>query len=259
LREVPAPRPAAGEVVLRVRACGICGSDLHWFTGGSRPPSVCPGHEIAGEVVACGAAVADVAVGERVTPKPMATCGACRWCSAGTPQLCRTLQVAGMHRPGGLAELVALPAAMLYPLPRPSSTDRGRLSEPTAVAVHATRLAGVGAGQRRADSRRRRIGLLAVVAARAAGAADVWITARHPHQAAAARRLGATRVFATTADADDERRALARDHDVDAVLETVGGVAETLADAVHCVRPGGTVIPARRLHGAAVHCRRTTL
>jgi len=242
LREVPAPRPAAGEVVLRVRACGICGSDLHWFTGGSRPPSVCPGHEIAGEVVACGAAVAGVAVGERVTAEPMATCGACRWCRAGMPQLCRTLQVAGMHRPGGLAELVALPAAMLYPLPAELDWAVAALSEPTAVAVHATRLAGVGAGQRVLILGAGAIGLLAVVAARAAGAADVWITARHPHQAAAARRLGATRVFATTAAADDERRALARDHDVDAVLETVGGVAETLADAVHCVRPGGTVI-----------------
>ena len=87
------------------------------------------------------------------------------------------------------------------------------LSEPTAVAVHATRLAAVGADQRVLILGAGAIGLLAVVAARAAGAADVWITARHPHQAAAARRLGATRVFATTADADDERRALARDHE----------------------------------------------
>jgi 2-desacetyl-2-hydroxyethyl bacteriochlorophyllide A dehydrogenase len=242
VRSVPEPAPAADEVVLCVRACGICGSDLHWFAGGAPPPAVCPGHEIAGEVVGCGAAVTAVAAGMRVTAEPMATCGACRWCRAGTPQLCRGLRIAGMHRPGGFAELVALPAAMLHPLPADLDWAVAALSEPMAVAVHATRLAGIGAGQRVLVLGAGAIGLLAVVAARAAGAADVWVTARHPHQQSAARRLGATRVFGTDARAGADRRALARDHDIDAVLETVGGVADTLADAVHCVRPGGTVI-----------------
>ena len=227
--------------MLRVRACGICGSDLHWFTGGARPPAVCPGHEIAGEVVGLGSAVTGVALGARVTAEPMATCGHCRWCRAGTPQLCRQLRVAGMHRPGGFAELIALPAAMLYPLPPALDWPLAALSEPMAVAVHATRLAALGAGQRVLILGAGAIGLLAVVAARAVGA-EVWITARHPHQAAAAQRLGATRVFATDATGADERRALTTAHDVDAVLETVGGTADTLADAVHAVRPGGTVI-----------------
>lgn len=242
LRDVAPPDPVAGEVVLRVCACGICGSDLHWFTGGSRPPAVCPGHEIAGEVVACGAGVTGIVEGARVTAEPMATCGRCRWCRAGTPQLCRRLRVAGMHRPGGFAERIALPAAMLHPLPAELDWPIAALSEPMAVAVHAARLAAIGAGQRVLILGAGAIGLLCVVAARAAGAAEVWITARHPHQAAAAQRLGATRVFATDAAADEARRALSREQDVDAVLETVGGVADTLADALHCVRPGGTVV-----------------
>jgi 2-desacetyl-2-hydroxyethyl bacteriochlorophyllide A dehydrogenase len=241
LRHVAPPDPAAGEVVLRVRACGICGSDLHWFAGGARPPAVCPGHELAGEVVACGAGVSAAAAGARVTAEPMATCGRCRWCRGGQMQLCRQLAIAGMHRPGGFAEHIALPAAMLHPLPDALDWPLAAMSEPTAVAVHAVRLAAIGAGQRVLILGAGAIGILAVAAARAAGA-EVWITARHAHQAAAAQRLGAARVFATDAAATAERQALCEAQDVDAVLETVGGVADTLGDAVRCVRPGGTVV-----------------
>jgi L-iditol 2-dehydrogenase len=224
-----------------VRACGICGSDLHWFQGGLPPPPVCPGHEIAGEVVARGAGVRAVREGDRVAVEPMVVCRECRYCRGGTPQLCARLRVLGMRRPGGFADLVAVPEYALFRLPATLDFALGALTEPTAVCVHAVRLAGVSIGARVLVLGAGAVGLLSVLAARAAGAADVLISARHPHQAEMARRLGAARVFAATQAGERERAAYAADHPIDAVIETVGGAADTIADAVVAVRPGGVV------------------
>ncbi|MGH7785222.1 MAG: zinc-dependent alcohol dehydrogenase, partial [Candidatus Binatia bacterium] len=148
LREVAAPEPGPGEVVVRVRACGICGSDLHWFLGSLRPPHVCPGHEIAGEIAALGAGVAGWHAGDRVAVEPLVACGICRYCRAGQPQLCRTMQIIGQQQPGGLAELVAVPAGALFAVPAGLSWPIAALAEPTAVCVHAYRLAALPAGAR---------------------------------------------------------------------------------------------------------------
>jgi threonine dehydrogenase-like Zn-dependent dehydrogenase len=116
----------------------------------------------------------------------------------------------------------------------------GALVEPTAVCVHAVRLGEVRLGARVLILGAGTIGLLAVLAARAAGAAEVVITARHPHQADMARRLGASRVF--SASGDGERAAYAADHPIDTVIETVGGAGDTIGDALAAVGPAGTVV-----------------
>jgi L-iditol 2-dehydrogenase len=242
LREVPEPTPAAGEVVVRVRACGICGSDLHWFLGGLPPPSVCPGHEIAGEAAACGGGVRGIREGERVAVEPMVVCRECRYCRAGMPQRCPRMRIIGLQRAGGLADAVVVPAYGLFRLPASLDWARGALAEPTAVCVHAMRLGGVGLGSRVLVLGAGTIGLLAVLTARAAGAADVLISARHPHQAAMARRLGASHVFAATDEGDAERVAYTAEHPIDVVIETVGGSADTIAAGVLAARPGGTVV-----------------
>jgi L-iditol 2-dehydrogenase len=241
VRDVPTPSPAAGEAVVRVAACGICGSDLHWFLGHLPPPSVCPGHEIAGEVASCGAGVVAVREGDRVAVEPMVVCRECRYCRTGRPQLCLRLRILGMRRPGGLADSVLVPAYALFPLPASIDGALAALTEPMAVCVHAARLAAVALGQRVLILGAGTLGLLAIVAARAAGAAEVLIAARHPHQAEMARRLGAARVFATTADGERARAAYAADHAIDLVIETVGGSADTVTDALQTVAPGGTV------------------
>jgi len=242
LREVPSPEPRAGEVLVRVRACGICGSDLHWFSGGLPPPAVCPGHEIAGEVAACGPGVREPRPGDRVAVEPIVACRTCRDCQAGNPQRCPRLRILGIHLPGGLAEAVIAPAGALFRLPGSLDWAQGALAEPTAVCVHAMRLSGVASGERVLILGSGTIGLLAVLAARAAGASDVVISARHPHQAATAQRLGATRVFIANEDGARERAAYAAEHPIDYVVETVGGRADTVIDAVGSVRPGGTVV-----------------
>jgi L-iditol 2-dehydrogenase len=228
----PVPQPAPDEVVIRVAACGICGSDVHWFCGQVAPPAVCPGHEFAGEVVGCGAAVAGIAPGDRVAAEPMVVCGRCAYCRSARPQLCRSLRIIGVHRPGGFAEYVAVPAAAVFPLPPDLDSAVAALAEPTAVAVHGVRLGGVTRGARVLVLGAGSIGLLAALAARAAGG-DVTITARHAHQAAAARRLGAAPVGEHALDPRAR---------FDVVIETVGGQADTLVTALRMVLRAGTVV-----------------
>lgn len=239
LRDVAQPTPCADEAVVQVHSCGVCGSDLHYFHGGFPPPPVCPGHEISGRVTAVGDAVRQIGIGERVAIEPLVVCRECPYCRSGDYQLCRKFCLVGTMRDGGFAEYVVMPAYALFPLPPAVDYEIGALTEPLAVAVHAVRLAKLGLGHRILVLGAGTIGLLSVAAARAAGAAEVWITARHPQQRAAAVALGAARVFAAT---DEVTAALEDDSiDVDVVIETVGGTADTLNEAVQLVRPGGTI------------------
>jgi 2-desacetyl-2-hydroxyethyl bacteriochlorophyllide A dehydrogenase len=239
LDDVPRPEPAAGEVVVRVRSCGICGSDLHWWHGDMMVPQVCPGHEIAGEVADVGAGVTALAAGDRVALEGIRTCGACRHCVAGEYQRCPAMGIVGMTIPGGFADYVTLPARHCFRVPDGVDFPTAALSEPLGVAVHGVRIAGLEIGQRVAILGAGTIGLMAVVAARAGGAGEIVVTARRPQQKAAALALGADRVVD---DADEDGLlADAFDAPIDLVVETVGGTADTLSLAARACRPGGTI------------------
>ena len=241
LRDVAQPSPQAGEVIVKVRSCGICGSDLHFFHGGFPPPLVCPGHEISGEVAAVGDGVRSVQAGDRVAIEPLVVCHECWACRTGEYQLCRRLRILGTMLDGGMAEYVRVPASALFTLPPAIDFEVGALTEPLAVAIHALRLANVRLGDRVLVLGAGTIGLLAVAAAKAAGASEVWVTARHTQQSAAAAALGAARVF-SGAEAADALSTQARQQPVDVVVETVGGTADTINDGVHLVRPGGYLV-----------------
>lgn len=239
LREDASPTAGPGEAVVKVRSCGICGSDLHFFQGEFPPPRVCPGHEISGEVVEVGAG-GNVRPGDRVAIEPLVVCRECAYCRTGDYQLCVKFRLAGTTVAGGFAEYIRMPAYALFPLPAHLDFEIGALTEPLAVAVHAMRLANVRLGDRVVVLGAGTIGLLSVAAARGAGAAEVWITARHPQQRSAAEALGATRVFMGE-DAAGVLADVARQQPVDAIIETVGGTADTINQALTLVRPGGWV------------------
>ncbi len=231
---VDPPAPAAGEVRVAIERCGICGSDLHWFLGRMPLPGVCPGHELSGTVDALGAGVADFRAGDRVTIEPILRCGECARCRTGRYHLCKKTELFSVTRPGGMATHVVVPAYSLQRLPANVDFELGALSEPLAVAVHALRLGGAREGMPVLVLGAGTIGLMSVAAARHLGAGPIGVTARYPKQRVAAERVGADEVLAPERPRMSRRPALA--------IETVGGVATTVADAVQAVEPSGTVV-----------------
>ena len=238
IEEVARPEPKHGEVVVAVGACGICGTDLHWYHGELMLPQACPGHEIAGTVAMAGPGVASLKEGDRVTVEGFASCGVCRYCLAGDYHYCTALRMLGINMAGGFADYLAMPARHCFAVGAMDLTTAS-LGEPLGVAVHGARISGLRIGHRVLVLGAGTIGLMAVVAARAGGAGEVLVTARRPQQKAAAKALGADRVF----DDSDEAGlyAAAAESPIDVVLETVGGAANTLDVAVRASRPGGTI------------------
>jgi threonine dehydrogenase-like Zn-dependent dehydrogenase len=222
-----------GWVRLQVEACGICGSDLHFWHGHLRRPlGTSPGHELVGTVVDGPADLADL----RYAVSPNVTCGVCDFCRRGRTNLCgRGGPGLGLGRDGGLADLVDAPLANLAPIPDGVDAVTASLTEPLAVTVRGVGLARVepdstvlvlGAGT---------IGLCAALVARDR-AREVAIAARHPHQRAAAERLGVTVL------GEDDVVEWGKAHRPDVVIESVGGTAGTLDDAIRVVGRGGRIV-----------------
>ncbi|MBI1884782.1 MAG: alcohol dehydrogenase catalytic domain-containing protein [Chloroflexi bacterium] len=242
-KDLPQPAPGGGEVLVRVRGCGICGSDLHFYRGDfPAMPNVPPGHELAGEVAELGEGVEGWSPGQRVVIEPLWVCRECSYCRTGSYQLCPRRRFVGTFAPGGMAEYISVPAYSLYRLPEDLDFELGALVEPLSVVVHGLHVAGLTVGERVLVLGSGSIGLLAAFAARAAGAGEVVATYRHEHQGKAALAAGAHRAV----KADDEGiaglKAEAQSSPADVVLETVGGHADTLQQAVDLVRLGGRVV-----------------
>jgi 2-desacetyl-2-hydroxyethyl bacteriochlorophyllide A dehydrogenase len=233
VKETDSPRQGASEVLLRVRACGVCGSDLHFYDG-SFPiaPNVSMGHEYAGEVAELGAGVTGFDVGDRVAVEPALRCTRCEYCTSGRYHLCRKRDFT--PRNGAMAEYISVPAYTLYKLPDEVDFEIGALTEPMAVAIHGLHLVNVRAAERVLVMGCGTIGLMTVLAARAMGA-EVIAIYRHDHQGAAALAVGATRIVR-----DGETAGLERER-IDVVVETVGGNAPTISQALGIVRPGGRI------------------
>jgi L-iditol 2-dehydrogenase/L-idonate 5-dehydrogenase len=239
--EVPVPEAGAGEVRVHIEACGICGSDLHFHRDALHPVGHTPGHEMCGVVDALGPGVDELAPGDRVAVEPLSSCGECAPCRAGRDNVCRAMKVLGIHGPGGFAEYVVVPARRLFGLPSDLDPAIGSLTEPVAVSVHGLARGGFEKGQRVLVLGSGAVGLVTILAARHLGAGEVWASARYDVQARSARDMGADRVLMES-EADPTALArLGRERDVDLVVETVGGRADTLRAAGAAIRPGGTV------------------
>ncbi|RMD83301.1 MAG: hypothetical protein D6815_06970 [Candidatus Dadabacteria bacterium] len=233
--EAERPEPQPGQVRVAVRRCGICGSDLHFFSGRQPPPPVCPGHEISGIVEAAPGQPQDLREGDRVTIEPLTRCGQCRYCRAGDYHLCPALQIHGIMLPGGMASSIVVPAYTVHRLPAAVDFDVGAMTEPLAVAVHALRLGGIGRDTPVLVLGAGTVGLLTVAAARHLGAPFVAITGRHEHQRRAAAALGADQVL-------EPQEVSAVGETPRIVVETVGGEADTVDQAITAVDRGGTVV-----------------
>lgn len=247
--EVATPEPGRGEVRIAVKACGICGSDIHGMDGrsGRRIAPIVMGHEAAGVIAEVGADAGDWKVGERVTFDSTEFCGDCPECARGEVNLCATRRVLGVscgdyRRHGCFAEQVVLPTRILHRLPDELDFDKAAFAEPVAIALHAVNLAGeladepvvvVGAGL---------IGLLVVQALRARGCREVIAVDLDARRLALAKELGACEVF----DAREENlaarlRERCGGDGAQASFEVVGAAAPVDL-AIRSVRKGGTVV-----------------
>jgi threonine dehydrogenase-like Zn-dependent dehydrogenase len=240
----PIPQPGPGEVLLRVRACGICGSDLHLLHADSSPaaPGMILGHEVAATVVALGEGVSGYAAGEAVVVEPLLTCGVCRCCREGRDSICPQLRILGAHTDGAFADYLSVPVRRLYRIPGELDYRTASLAEPVAVAVHGLRVAGFKPGQRLLVLGAGAIGLAVTAVARAWGAGEILLTARHPHQAELGRTLGATRILDDKQSTLDRMEELGHREPLDLIAETVGGNSNTLNLAGAALAPGGTIL-----------------
>lgn len=266
LEDVPEPPdPGPGEAVVAVAYCGVCGTDVHEYVEGPvmiRPdphpltgaaPPLALGHEMSGRVVALGpdGARDGIPVGTLVAVDPCWRCGACFWCERGDHHLCRLGGAVGLASPGGLADLVTVPAAGLVPLPDEVDLRRAATAEPLAVGLHAVDQGGVAAGSRVLVQGFGPIGATVLLAARARGAAAVWVAEPHPARRARAAALGATDVF--DPGVDDVRRTVRdlTDHvGVDVAFDCTG-LPRLLPGLLETTRRGGRTVLVGIGHGVA--------
>ena len=227
--------PGPGEVLVRVEAAGICGTDRHLYKGEfpSAPP-VTLGHEFCGIVVGRGAGV-DIPEGTRVACDPNDWCGTCDACLRGRVNLCARNVATGIHRDGGFAEFAVFPAKKAAALPADLDPLHGAFCEPLACTLHGVDLGAPVSGERVLVIGGGVIGLLAVQLAALAGA-EVMLLTRHPAKRALASQVGA----AVTAATPDEVLRL-WPQGADLTLECAG-VAETVAEAPRLTRSGGRVV-----------------
>lgn len=237
---VPVPAPGPQDVLLRVRAAGICHSDAHYRAGVAPARLPCtPGHEVAGVVEACGSGVEAFKPGDRACLNYLVTCGACEWCRAGHEQFCAAGQMIGKDRDGGYAEFVCVPARGVLPLPEAISFEHGAvLMCSSATALHALNKARVAAGDTVAVFGAGGLGASAIQLARLRGARAVFAVDIHPRKLALARALGATPVDARAGDPAAEIRRITGGRGVDAALELIG-LPETMRQCVESLAVHG--------------------
>lgn len=235
-RDEPDPAAGAGEVLIRVDAVGICGSDMHAYHGHDprRVPPLILGHELAGEILA------GPGKGRRVTVNPIIACGHCEYCVQGRNNLCANRTMIGMQRPGGFAERVVTAVSAVIDLPEDMDVRAAALTEPAATALHALNLAAralvrpipecavlvIGGGA---------IGLLTALLLRSYGAREVWMAETNALRRAAALRAVPVRAFDPIAGGGPAENSM------ELVIDAVGAVATRKA-ALTAVKPGGVVL-----------------
>ena len=248
LEEAPFPSPHPGEVLVRIKAVGVCGSDLQYYAHGrigdlQFAAGHVLGHEVAGVVEALGPDTDGPAPGTPVVVDPAMPCGGCRYCLAGHPNLCRDLKFFGSPpTPGALCEYLTHPSHLVLPLPAGTTFSVGAVGEALGVAIHAVDLSHIRVGESAAVFGCGPIGLLIARVAQLAGAKAVLASEPLVHRREAGPLFGVTSTF--DPGTDDVVRAIrerTEGEGVDVAFEAAGSESTTV-QAVDAVRPGGTLI-----------------
>lgn len=244
LVDMTAPKPATNEILVRVAACGICGSELETFKNQSprRLPPLIMGHEFCGEVVEMGSAVNEWAPGDRVVAHAVVHCGSCDCCGRGDEHLCRNRQVFGMHRPGAFAEFVSVPANVAIPWPDGLSAVEACLAEPLANGVHVAELVRGFAPKRCLVIGSGPIGLMCQQALQLCHNAEIVVCDLSRERLAVAARLGALKsIQPQTSDLASSIMEWTSGEGVDCVVDAVGS-GLTKQQSLSLLRPGGAAV-----------------
>jgi L-iditol 2-dehydrogenase len=248
IADIPIPAPARDEVLVRVAACGICGSDVHGYDGstGRRIPPLVMGHEAAGAIAETGAGASGFAKGDRVTFDSTVYCGECGNCRRGDINLCDRRQVLGVscgdyRRNGAFAEFVVVPARIVHRLPDNLSFSEAALLEAVAVALHAVSLAPIQPGSTALVVGAGTIGLLVQQALAVAECEPVFVADVDATRLKLSASLGATTILGSGADLVQEVLRLTNGTGVDITVEAVG-LNQTVTTAINATRKGGSVI-----------------
>lgn len=251
IEEVEIPAVGPNDVKVRIRAGGICGSDLHYYQHGGfgtvrlQQPMIL-GHEIAGEVMEVGSAVTRVRPGDRVAVNPSQPCGHCRFCLEGKPNHCLEMRFYGSamrmpHVQGGFREVLVCGEAQALPVPTGLALELAAFAEPLSVCLHAARQAGPLLGKRVLVTGTGPIGALAILVARQAGAREIVATDITDTPLALARKIGADIALNTASDTDALAPFKADKGYFDTVFEASGSAA-ALTGALDVTRPTGTIV-----------------
>lgn len=248
LADIPSPEIGSEDVLVRVRACGICGSDVHGFDGstGRRIPPLVMGHEAAGVVARVGGNVTSFRQGDRVTFDSMISCGRCYYCRRGQINLCDARRVLGVscgeyRQNGAFAEYVAVPQHVVYRLPDSLSFEHAALIEPASVVFHAVDLTPIVLGDTAVVVGTGMIGLLVVQALRLAGCGRVFAVDLDDQKLELAKRLGADEGFnPSRADVEAEVKSRTQGRGADVAIEAVGATAP-IQTAIAVLRKGGAL------------------
>jgi len=247
LRPTAMPSLAEDEVLVEMGYCGICGSDLHFYSLGEPDfPDVypfTPGHELAGEVVEIGSNVTSLKVGDRVSLEPGIPCRKCEWCKTGRYNLCSNVEFLSSPRThGGLRKYVAHPADLCFKLPENISTLEGALIEPLAVGLYATTGSGIAIGKKAAIIGVGCIGLITLLSLKAMGINEIVAVDVFDNRLQKAKELGATHtVNGSKEDIVKAVREYFAGIGPDYVFETAGNI-KTASQTIYMVKRGGTVM-----------------
>jgi L-iditol 2-dehydrogenase len=250
-RDVPDPQARAGHAIVRVKAVGICGSDVHGFTGstGRRTPGIIMGHEFAGQIESLdesglsgtGAGDLEFQIGDRVAINPLITCGQCEPCRNGLENICERRKGIGWSVDGAYAELVSVPLRNLRRVPNSLDWPRAALIEPLAVAMRAANLTPLTLGATVVVLGAGTIGLLTLLALKRKGAGKVIVTDPQAHRLELAFKFGADlTINSKDVDAVQAVRDLTNGRGADAVVEAVG-ITATVEHSIRMARNGGAI------------------
>lgn len=246
VRETEIPSIGPTDILLRVAACGVCGTDVHIYHGSKGSADVHPpvvlGHELSGIVAACGAEVTKLQPGDHVTVDPNIYCGSCPACRSGKKQLCENLYAIGVNRDGGFAEYCVVPQAQCFVLPPQLPLEYGAMAEPLACCLHGIDRAGIRPGQTVCVIGGGAIGLLMVQLAKHSGAAAVVLSEPVEGRRRVGREVGADYTVDPTAQPLPEAlKAFLGEPGADVIIECVGNTI-AVEQAFSAAKRGTTLL-----------------